>query len=172
LKTEIRDLLGGRVNLSVVISMDFLSKDLLGGFDVGDIFSDTGSDQPVLEPSIRAFHFPFGLWREGIGDFHITILQHLLPLRSGLIGQEVVFPPEGIPPLDKSKDGMGVHIVAVGESVSKDDGLEGLDVGPTGLFLDEGCIKDEPAMIIEGSDEIPFLLGCRCPEMIRGVVLD
>ena len=50
LKTKIGNVLGSRVNLSVVISVDFLSKDLLGGFDVGDIFSDTGSNQMVLEP--------------------------------------------------------------------------------------------------------------------------
>jgi hypothetical protein len=111
------------MNLLVVISMDFLPKDLLGGCNVGDIFSDTDSDQPVLEPAIRAFHFSFGLWRQGIGDFHITIIQDLFPLGSGLIGQEVVFSPEGVSPLDKSEDGMGVYIVAVRESVSKDDGL-------------------------------------------------
>jgi len=46
------------VNLSVVISVDFLPKDLLSGFDVGDIFSDTDSDQPVLELAIRRSIFP------------------------------------------------------------------------------------------------------------------
>jgi len=63
LKTKIGDLQSGRVHLAVVISVDFLSKDLLGRFDLGNIFSDTGSNQMVLEPAIRAFHFPFGLWR-------------------------------------------------------------------------------------------------------------
>ena len=103
--------------------MDFLPEDLLGGFDVGDIFSDTDSDQSVLEPAIRAFYFSFGLWRQGIGDFYIAILKDLLPLRCGLVGQEVVLSPEGVPSLDKSKDGMGVYIVAVRESMLKDDGL-------------------------------------------------
>jgi len=152
--------------------MDFLPKELLGGSDVGDLFSDTGSNQPVLEPAIRAFHLPFGLWRQGIGDFHTTILQDLFPLRSGLIGQEIMLSPEGISSLDKSKDGMGVNIVTVRESIPKDDGLKGLDVGPTGLFLDQGGIHEEPTMIIQGSDEIPFLLGGGCPEMKRGVMLN
>ncbi len=84
----------------------------------------------------------------------------------------MVFSPEGISLLDESKDGMGVNIVTIRESISEDDGLEGLDVGPSGFFLDQGCIKDESAMIIEGSDEIPFLLGRRRPEMIGGVMLD
>jgi len=148
LKTKIRNLLGGGVNLSVVIPMDFLPEDLLGGFDVGDIFSDTDSDQPVLEPAIRAFHFPFGLWRQGIGDFHIAILKDLLPLSCSLVGQEVMFSPEGVPPLNKSEDGMGVYIVAIRESVSKDDGLEGQDMSPGGLLFDQSGVKDQPAIII------------------------
>jgi hypothetical protein len=172
LKTKIRDFLGGGVNLSVVISMDFLSEDLLGGFDICDIFSDTDSDQPVLEPAIRAFHFPFGLRRQGIGDFHIAILKDLLPLRRSLVSHEVVFSPEGVPSLDKSEDGMGVYVVGVRESVSKEDGLKGQDMSPGGFLFDQGGIKDQAAIIIQGSDEIPFLLGSGCPEMIGGVVLD
>jgi hypothetical protein len=172
LKTEIRDLLGSGVNLSVVISMDFLAKDLLGGFDVGDIFSDADSDQAVLEPAIGAFHFPFRLWRQGIGDFDITIIQDLLPLRGGLIGQEEVLSPEGVPPLNKSKDGMGVDIIGVRESVSKDDGLKSEDMSPGGFLFDQSGIKDQPAIIIQGSNEVPLFLGCGCPEMIGGVVLD
>jgi len=120
----------------VVISVDFLSKDLLCRFDLGDIFSDTGSNQMVLEPTIGPFHFPFGLWGEGIGDFHVAILQNLLPLRSSLIGQEIMFSPEGVPSLDKPKDGMGIDIIGVREPISKDDGLEGQNMGPGGFFLD------------------------------------
>jgi hypothetical protein len=74
LKTKIRDFLGGGVNLSVVISMDFLPKDLLGGFDIGNISSDTDSDQPVLEPAIRAFNFASGLRGKGMSDVDIAVL--------------------------------------------------------------------------------------------------
>jgi hypothetical protein len=152
--------------------MDFLPEDLLGGFDVGDIFSDTGSDQPVLEPAIRAFHFSFGLWRQGIGDFHITIIEDLLPLRRGLVGQEVVLSPIGVSALDKSEDGMGVYIVAVRESVSKEDSLQGQDMSPSSFLFDQGGIKDQPAIIIQGTNQIPLFLGCRSPEMIGGVMLN
>jgi hypothetical protein len=140
LETKIRDLLGGGVSLLVVISMDFLPKDLLSGFDIGNIFSDTESNQPVLEPTIRALHFPFGLWRECVNDFHIAIIEDLFPLRGGLIGQEVVFSPIGVSPLDKSKDRMGVYVVAIRESVSKDDGLEGQDMSPSGFLFDQSGI--------------------------------
>ncbi len=59
-----------------------------------------------------------------------------------------MFVPDGIPPLDKSEDGMGIDVVAVRESVPKEDGLESLNMRPRGLFLHEGGIKDEAAMII------------------------
>jgi hypothetical protein len=172
LKTKIGNLLSGRVNLTVVISVDFLSKDLLGRFDVGDIFTDTGSNQMVLEPTVRSFDLAFGLGRKGVSDFDIAVLQDLFPLRGDLIGQKMVFSPEGVSSLDKSEDGMRIDIVGERRAVSKDDGLESLDVGPTGLFLDQGSIKDEAAMIIQGSDQIPFLLSGGCPEMKGGVMLN
>jgi len=160
------------VNLAVVISMDFLSQDLLGRFDIGDIFSHTGSNQMVLEPTIRSFDLAFGLGRKSMGDFDIAVLQDLLPLRGGLIGQKVVFSPDGVSSLDKAEDGMRINIVGKRKAIAKDDGLKGLDVSPTGLFLDQGGIEEEPTMIIQRCDEIPFLLGGGYPEMKRGVMLN
>ena len=74
LKTKIGNLLSGGVNLTVVISVDLLSKDLLGRSDVSDIFSDTGSNQVVLEPTIRSFDLALGLGRKSMGDFDIAVL--------------------------------------------------------------------------------------------------
>ena len=65
-----------------------------------------------------------------------------------------------------------LYIIGVRESISKDDGLEGQDMGPAGFLLNQNGIKEEPAIIIQGSDEIPFLLGRGCPEMMRGVMLN
>ena len=45
-------------------------------------------------------------------------------------------------------------------------------MGPAGLFLDQNGIKDQSAVIIQRSDEIPFLFRSRCPEMMRGVMLN
>jgi hypothetical protein len=160
------------VNLAVVISVDFLSQDLLGWFDVGDIFSDTGSNQMVLEPTIRSFDLAFGLGRKSMRDFDIALLQDLFPLRGGLIGQKVVFSPDGVSSLDKPEDGMRIDRVGKRKAIAKDDGLEGLDVSPAGFFLDQGGIKDEPAMVIQRRDKIPFLLGSGYPEMKRGVMLN
>lgn len=72
----------------------------------------------------------------------VFFFQDLFPLRGGFVGEEMVFSPEGVPSLNKSEDRMRVHIIGIRESISKDDGLEGLDVGPAGLFLDQGCVED------------------------------
>jgi len=136
LKTKIRDFLGGGVKLLVIITVEFKIKDPLSLFDLFDVFSDTGADESVLEPAIGSFDFASGLRREGMNDLDIAILKDLFPLRGGLIGQEVVFIPEGVSPPDKSKDGVRIDIVGVRKSVSEDDGLEGQDMGPAGLCLD------------------------------------
>jgi hypothetical protein len=126
----------------------------------------------VLEPAIGSFDLPFGLGRKGIGDFYIAVLQDLFPLGSGLIGQEMVFPPDGVSSLDESEDGMGVYVVTVREPVSKDDTLEGQNMSPSGLLSDQSGVKDQSTIIIQGSNQIPLFLGCRCPEMIGGVMLN
>jgi len=76
-----------------------------------------------------------------------------------------VFSPVGVSSLDKSEDGMGVHIVGVRESIAKDNGLKSRDMGPGGFCSDQSSIKYETAIIIQGGDEIPFLLGGGSPEM-------
>jgi hypothetical protein len=172
LKSEIRDFLSGGVNLAVVILVEFLIKDLLGVFDLSHIFTDTGSDEVVLEPTVRPFNFTSGLRGKGMSNLHIAVLQDLFPLRGGLIGQKVVFIPEGVPSPDKSEDRMGIDIVGVRKAISEDDGLEGQDMGPAGLFFDQNGIEHESTIIIEGGDKIPFFLGDRGPEMMGGVMLN
>jgi hypothetical protein len=102
----------------------------------------------------------------------MTLLQHLFPLRGRLISLKVVLIPEGVSPSDKSEDGMGVHIVGVRESIAKDDGLQGQNMSPTGLFSDQNGVQEEPTVIIQGSDEVPFLFRRWRPEMMGGVMLD
>ncbi len=107
------DFLGSGVDLLVVIAVEFVIKDSLGLFDFLDVFADTGSDDAVLEPAVRSFHFAFGLGGKGIGDFYVAIIQDLFPLGSGFIGEEVVFSPEGISSLDEAEDGVGINIVGI-----------------------------------------------------------
>jgi len=61
LESPIGDFLGGGVKLLVVISVEFKIQNPLSLFDLFDIFSDTGADEPVLEPTIGSFDFASGL---------------------------------------------------------------------------------------------------------------
>jgi hypothetical protein len=74
LETVIRDFLSRGVNLAVVIAMEFLIKDPLSVLNIGHIFADAGSDQPVLEPTVRPFNFASGLRGKGMSDVHIAVL--------------------------------------------------------------------------------------------------
>jgi hypothetical protein len=172
LESQIGDFLGCGVQLLVVISVEFMIKNPLSLFDFFDVFSDTGTDESVLEPTIGSFHFTFGLRRKGIGDLDIAILKDLLPLRGGLVGEEVVFIPEGVSSADESEDGVRVDIVGVRKSVSKNDALEGQDMCPTGLRLEQNGVEHESAIIIQRSDEVPFLPRGRGPEVMGGVMLN
>jgi hypothetical protein len=67
--------------------------------------------RPPLSIKTIELHLSFGLWREGIGDFYVTRLQHLFPLRGGLISLKVVLIPEGVSPSDKPKDRVGIDII-------------------------------------------------------------
>jgi hypothetical protein len=50
-----------------------------------------------------------------------------------------------------------IDIVGIRKPISKDDGLEGKDMSPADLFLDQNGIEHESTMIIQGSDEVPCL---------------
>ncbi len=54
----------------------------------------------------------------------------------------------------------------------KDDRLEGQDMGRVGFFVDQNGVEHESAIIIQGSDQMPFLLRDGGPEMVRGVMLN
>ncbi len=172
LETEVRDLLSSGVNLAVVIAIAFLVQDFLGLLDFGDFFADTGSDEPVLEPAVRSFDFASGLGGKGMDHLDIAVGEDLFPLGGGFIGEEVMFSPEGVSSLDKAKDGVGVDVVIIREAVSQNHGLQGQDMGPAGFLPDQDGIEQKAAVIVQGSDQVPFLLGGRCPEMMGGVVLD
>jgi hypothetical protein len=123
LEPEIGDFLGGGMDLLMIILVEFVVKNPLGLFDFGDILSDTGSDESVLEPAIRSFNLTSGLGRKRVNDLYIAVLENLFPLRGGLIGQKMVFSPEGVPSLDKSEDGVRIDVVGVRESEAEDNGL-------------------------------------------------
>ena len=80
LESEVGHFPCGTVDLFVVIPVDFVIEDSLGGSDVGDLFSHTGAHDPVLKPAVGAFDFPLRLGRECIGDPHIAVIEDLFPL--------------------------------------------------------------------------------------------
>jgi hypothetical protein len=172
LEPQIGDFLGGGVDLLMIIAVEFMVKNPLSLFDLGDILSDTGSDESILEPAIGSFDLASGLGRKGVNHLHVAILQDLLPLRGGLIGEEVVFIPEGVSSSDKSEDGVRIDIIGVRKSILKDDRLQGQNMGPAGLCLNEDGIEHESAIIIQGGNEIPFLLRGGCPEVMGGIMLN
>jgi hypothetical protein len=135
LELKIGDFLGSGVDLLMIISVEFMVKNPLSLLDLGDILSDTGSDESILEPAIGSLDLASGLRRKGVNDLHVAVLEDLFPLRSGLIGQEVVFIPEGVSSPDESEDRVRIDIVGIRESVLKDDSLKGQDMSPAGLFL-------------------------------------
>jgi hypothetical protein len=65
-----------------------------------------------------------------------------------------------------------IDIVGVRKSISKNDSLEGQDVGPTGFRFQEDGIEHESAIIIQRGDEVPFLLRGGCPEVVGGIMLN
>lgn len=81
------------MNLTVIISMKLLIENLLSLFNISNIFPDAGFDEPILKPAVRTFNFAFGLRRQGISDFHITVKQDLLPLRTGFVGEFMMVKP-------------------------------------------------------------------------------
>ena len=83
-----------------------------------------------------------------------------------------MFIPERVSTPYKSKDGMRIDIVRVRESITEDDRLEGQDMGPASLFLDQNGVEHESAIIIQGSDQVPFLLRGGGPKMMGGIMLN
>ena len=92
------------MDLVVVIAVNFATEDLPGLDDRLDVFSGTGSDEPILEPAIRPFHLAFGLWREGIARLDVTVAKNPFPLGGDIIRDQIVFSPERVPALDEIVD--------------------------------------------------------------------
>jgi hypothetical protein len=78
-----------------------------------DVLSGTYSNQPILEPAIRTFDFPFSLRRESIDKLDPTFLKYLFPLGINIIGDEIVFPPDGVSALDEAENGVAIGVIGV-----------------------------------------------------------
>jgi len=160
------------MNLVEIVALNFAIKERSSGTNVSDILSHAGSDQAILDPPIGPFDLAFGLGREGIGHLDATIVQDLFPLRIHLVGEQMMFTPQGVPSLDEAKDGMGVDVIGERTTVLKENRLKRHDMSPGGLSFEEGGIEDEAAIIIEGGNQIPLLLSRWSPEVVGGIMLN
>jgi hypothetical protein len=151
------------MNPAVIVLVDFLTENLLCLPDIRHILSDTGANKPILEPLIRTFNFSFRLRRECIDDFDIAIVQYLFPLWICFIGQKVVFPSERVSALDKSKDGMRIHIIGKGDSVFQHERFQRKNVRPGCFSFEQLGIKNKTAEIVKRSDEMPLFTGLGRP---------
>lgn len=106
------------MDLVIVIAIDFAAEDLPGLEDGLDIFSGTGSDESILEPAVRPFHLAFGLRREGIARLDVTVSQDPFPLRVDIIGDQIMFSPDGVPALDEAENGVTVGVIGIGSTIA------------------------------------------------------
>ena len=60
-KTHSRNFSGGGMDLVVIVAMDFFAQDGTGIGQGGNVLQRTGTDEPILQPTIRAFNLALGL---------------------------------------------------------------------------------------------------------------
>jgi hypothetical protein len=137
-----------------------------------DVLPGTCSDQSVLEPTIRELDFPLGLRRERIDKLDPAFLKRLFPLGIDIIGDEIVFPPDGVPALDETENRVAIGVIGVRRPMAQNHVFQGKDMIPAGFSLDKIAIQKEPAVVVQADDQMPHLPGIRSPFMMRGIVLD
>jgi len=156
----------------VVIAVHFAAEDLSGLLDQLHVFPGAGADQAILEPAVRTFDLTFGLRREGVERIDPTVVQDPLPLGVDVVGDQVMFSPDGIPALDKAENRVGVGVISVGGAIAQDDAFQGRDVVPAGFLLHEFGVEELTTIIIQAGDEMPFLVSKGAPFVVGRVVLN
>jgi hypothetical protein len=106
-----------------------------------------------------------GLRRKSVDHLDTQDLHDLLPLGFGLIGLENVFAPQAVTSLDEAEDAQRVDVVAQRDCMGFYEGLGGLDVVPGRFDGEEVGKKQLAAVVIDGRDQGPLLLGIGRPQM-------
>ena len=99
-----RDLVGGGVDLEVVVAVEFFAQDRVGVGTRGDVLEGTGADDAILEPAIRSFDLSFCLGRKRVGDIRVHQGQDLALLGVDVIGTQDHLSPNAIAALDEAKN--------------------------------------------------------------------
>jgi len=118
LEPQGRDLSCGTMDLVVVIAVNFETEDFPCFSDGLDVFSGPGSHESILEPAIRPFDFAFSLRRECIARLDVTVTQDAFPLRVYIIGNQMMFSPDGVPSLDEPENGVTVGVIGIGSAIA------------------------------------------------------
>ena len=99
------------MNLVEIVALDLLLQDSPHVFEGGELFESTGTNNPILQPTKRAFDLAFGLRRKGLDHIHAQQAQTSAPLRIDLVGTQDLLVPEAIPVPDEAEDSQIVHVV-------------------------------------------------------------
>jgi hypothetical protein len=84
-----------------------------------------------------------------VDNFDLTVIENLFPLGIDIIGDFMVGTPEGVSLLYESKYGMRVNVISIGKTIGQDNSLQGRDMVPTGLRLNEVGKKHVSAVVVQ-----------------------
>lgn len=102
----------------------------------------------------------------------MTVSKDPFLMRVHIVGDEIMFSPDGVPALEEAENRVGVGVVSTRSSIAEDHAFQGGDMVPAALLFNELGIRQLTAKIIEARDEMPFLCGVGGPSMAGRVVLD
>ena len=153
----------------LVVAIDLFAKNGSDLSEFRDLLQGTGADNAILHPTVRPLDLALSLRRQGKDDVHAQQVHHLC---IDIVCLKHMFAPETVPSLHKAEDTQRIYIVTKGQTECLDHSLCGLNMGPGGLGGEEIGEEQQAAVVVDGSDERPFLLGIWRSQMCGAVELD
>jgi hypothetical protein len=145
----------------LVVPVQLVLEELIGGFEIGDAFVSQERDQPFLKGVEAAFDFAFGrcVGRDAVSDAQGG--EGALELRMGV---------EAIGGGAMAEEGQAVGVKGGGRAVLFEGRPQMAEVTPSGVAGHEGAGDDFAGMIVGGQDEGGIDLSGP-PGMRGGIVL-
>lgn len=152
---------GGAADVVLVVPVQLVLEELIGGLEVGDAFVGQERDEPFLKGVEAAFNFAFGggVGRDAVGD-----------PQGGEGALELGMGVEAIGGGAMAEERQAVGVEGHGRAVLFDGSAQVAEVTPGGVAGDEGAGDDFAGVIVGGEDERGINVG-RPPGMGRGIVL-
>lgn len=145
----------------LVVPVQLVLEELIGGLEVGDAFVGQEGDEPFLKGVEAAFDFAFGL---GVGGDAVGDAQG----GEGALELGVGVAPVGSGAMAEERQ--AVRVERDGRAVFFDGGAQMAEVTPGGVAGDEGAGDDFTGVIVGSENERGIRVGGP-PGMGRGVVL-